>query len=120
MNTYHNDENIKLLLVDCRLQMHYASFYIIGIDRLGLPYSFGIIKDLPIRNKAQLWRGIAFVVQSRKKITKVFIDTNDSDDIECDYYEWCDIYGKVNLKNSDTRQEKMVAVGPNFGVRLGG
>lgn len=109
------------ITIDCRLQIHYASYYLIGFERLGVSFSYGIIEDLPIRNKSQLWRGLAFLVQtSSSEIKKVFIDTYDHDSIDANYYEWADIYGKVNLKKTDLSLKKVVSVGPNFGVRIGG
>lgn len=109
------------IIVDCRLQIHYASYYIVGFDRLNLPYSYGIIEDLPLRDKCQLMRGLAFTVQSKSSgITKIFIDTYDLDNIDKDFYDWADVYAKVNLKKSDTNLDKVIPAGPNFGVRIGG
>lgn len=109
------------IIIDCRLQIHYSSYYFIGFDRLGFNYSFGIIEDLPICDKSQLMRGAALTFQKDSlRKTRVFIDTQDLDNIDEAFYNWADIYAKVNLRQSDTKLPKVFAIGPNFGVRVGG
>ena len=37
-----------------------------------------------------------------------------------DRYEWCDVYGMVNPTTEQVAQyDKLVAIGPEFGVTLG-
>ena len=113
--------NARSIIIDCRLQIHYSSYYIVGFDRIGLSYTYGLIEDLPLCDKSQLMRGIAITVQTESlRKTKVFIDTQDLDNIDEAFYNWADIYAKVNLRQSDASLPKIMAVGPNFGVRFGG
>lgn len=113
--------NTCSVIIDSRLQIHYSSYYIVGFKRLGLLYSYGIIEDLPLRKKEQLMRGMAITVQTSPSVkTNVFIDTHDFDSIDADLYDWADIYAKVNLTKKDASMEKVLPIGPNFGVRIGG
>lgn len=102
------------IIADPRFGIHYISYYIVGIKRLGIPFVYRVIEDFPLRDAAQLSRGMAFLIEGKK----VFIDANDHNDIDFSVYEWCDIYAKINVKKEDLRQQKILAIGPSFSVRL--
>lgn len=54
---------------------------------------------------------------------KYYIDAEDSDEFDEQGLLWCDIYGKVNINPQnipEAFEKKIIALGPNFGVRVWG
>lgn len=103
------------IIADPRFCVHYLSYFIYGIKELGIDFSFDVIDDVPIMNRTQLSKGMPFLTS---KGLKVFIDPNDKDDVDDVFYDWCDVYAKVNVKKDDLNREKLRVIGPSFAVRL--
>jgi|WetSurMetagenome_2_1015567.scaffolds.fasta_scaffold1743884_1 hypothetical protein len=51
---------------------------------------------------------------------KIIVDYRDKKNIDDFAYSWCDVYGKVNndLLLSDKYKEKVIAIGPDFGLQI--
>jgi hypothetical protein len=58
-----------------------------------------------------------FVVQDDQTM-KLAIDHGNLPEVNEQSYNWCDVYGKVNLQASDATLEKIVAIGPLTAVRF--
>lgn len=103
------------IIADPRFGVHYLSYYIYGIKELGISFTFAVIEDVPLSTLTQLRKGMPFLADDRMK---VFIDPNDGADIDEDFYNWCDVYAKINVSKEDAERNKILAIGPSFGVRL--
>lgn len=104
----------KFITADPRFEIHYISYYLIGLKRSGFRISYNIIPDFPLHDKSQLARGMAFIQDGKK----VFVDTNDHNTIDELIYAWCDVYAKINVRPEDVKREKILAIGPSFSVRF--
>ena len=111
------------IILDPRIKYNYSSWYILGLRHL-----FGkshIIFDvqpfitLPYTNTKELNAGMAFIIKDKGKEQKVFVNFEDNADIFEDRYEWCDVYGKVNVRKEDIESHpKMVVLGPACGLQI--
>lgn len=65
-------------------------------------------------------RQLLLTLTTRAGAANVCIDAHDEPDVNPEFYEWCDIYAKVNLDPIARRHpaSKLVALGPAFTVRL--
>lgn len=109
-----NGKKIMNIVADCRFPIHYVSYYLVGIRSAGFSLTYSIISDFPLTDENQLSRGMAFLCNGKK----YFFDVNDPNDIDETIYDWCDVYAKINLKKEDAAREKIIALGPNFSVRI--
>lgn len=113
-------DNIKYILIDPRCKINYASYYLYGLYELIGPrkIKFAIL-DYNIDSWRDLHKGFGMLVKYiGGKETKIFIDTNDPNSINETFYDWCDIYAKINVSAADLHKEKVYAIGPSFGVKL--
>ena len=115
---------MKQIVIDPRLKYNYASWYLLGIKRLlrgwKITYEIGPFKDIKYEDTADYNSGFAFIIRSKEREKKVFVDTEDVAKIFEDRYEWCDVYGMVNPTIEQvTEYDKLIAIGPEFGVTLG-
>jgi len=64
----------------------------------------------------------AFIVQDRVETKKIIIDFYDSSEIDPTTFNWCDVYGKINITPADYHNQKfknkLVAIGPGFGIKI--
>ena len=109
------------IIIDPRLKYNYASWYLLGLQRLfgkrNLHYDVDPFTSLPYADSVNLNAGMAFVVDGMR----VFIDFEDVACIFQDRYDWCDVYAKVNpTKEQVDTLPKLMAIGPQFGVTLQG
>lgn len=112
--------SVKRILIDPRCKFNYASYYILGIYEL---YGTSRIKykilDYQISSYRDLQKGFGFqICYEDGKFVKVFVDTNDTNSIYETFYDWCDVYAKVNVSIADITKKKIFPIGPSFGVRL--
>ena len=120
----NSSTNISIeCIVDPRFIISYASYYIYGFyNLLGKNrVKFQCIPDLKINNHEDYRNGCAYVVTNKQtnKRTKIFIDTNDSSLINKSFYNWCDIYAKINVdKDTISLHNKIICIGPSFGIQL--
>lgn len=104
----------RIVIADPRFGIHYVAYYLLGLRRLGYKIKWQVLKDFPMHEESQLARGMAFLMDGRK----IFIDSNDHKDIDESIYDWCDRYAKINVKKEDLVRSKMLAIGPNFSIKL--
>ncbi len=108
--------SVKRIIIDPRCRINYASYYIEGLRSLfgSNLIKFECLKDI----KGMIGNGIAAIIISNNKEKRVFFDYIDADSIDEEMYIWADAYGKVNLSSTDVHRDKIVPMGPNFGVSL--
>lgn len=116
------------IIIDPRVEYRYSSYYRLGLYRLlgrsNISYSTVPFKDLSCENKDQFGCGLQFIADNEEGVRKnIYLDIKDVAPFEQDKYDWADVYGKVNIPE-DSQNEyhladypKMVALGPNFGLR---
>lgn len=115
-------KSIIAIIVDPRCKINYASYYLYGLYQI---FSKKIIKfkklEYQISTRQELHAGFGMLVRYNDGTSvKIFIDTNDPNTIYENFYNWCDVYGKINLSESDQNKPKVYAIGPSFGVKLWG
>lgn len=108
------------VIIDPRFQINYSSYYIQGlIDLFGEGnIRFEIIEEIHINCLGDYRKGMAFLLVENEVKKRLFIDTWDSDTIHKDYYRWSDLYAKINVRKEDSELEKLLVVGPSFGVQV--
>lgn len=114
--------SIKYAIIDPRFIISYGSYYIYGLA-LTIGWRniyFKVIDNLSVADVEDYRKGLAVaIVTSQNKIKNIFIDTNDSSNIHSQYYEWADVYAKINISKSDLGlYPKALAIGPSFGIKL--
>lgn len=108
-------ESKRQVIADPRFGIHYIAYYLLGLRKQGYKIKWQVLEDFPMREESQLARGMAFMMDNGRKI---FIDSNDHKDIDESIYEWCDRYAKINIRKEDLERSKMLAIGPNFSIKL--
>lgn len=112
---------VKRIIIDPRSRINYASYYIKGFASV---YGWGkVVFDLvevpEIGNQQDYYRGCTALIEgSEGEIYRVFIDSHDSNTIHEGFYEWADVYAKINVRPEDAGREKLLVIGPGFGIRL--
>lgn len=96
----------------------YDGYYIQGIKELYKNFEFNVSKFPKFSDQT-----FAFIIESDNYSKKIIIDSKDSNQINLTELEWSDVYGKVNYNLDsllDKGHEKIVAIGPSFGVKIWG
>lgn len=111
------------IILDPRLKYNYASWYILGLQRLygnrAIIYDVNPFKAIKYNNTQDYNSGFAFIFKEDDKELKIFVDTEDVAKIFEDRYEWCDVYGMVNpTKDQNDRYKKLTPIGPECGLTL--
>lgn len=112
---------ISKIIIDPRSRINYASYYILGFYKV---YGENVVVfdliDFPKNTTAlDIERGCAVCVICDDGVKyNLFIDSHDSNSIVEGVYQWADVYAKVNVKRDDANREKLIAIGPSFGIRL--
>lgn len=107
---------ISKIIIDPRCRINYSSFHIEGLRRL---FGAGKIEYRCLPDiKSPTAGGMAVRVIADGVEKNLFFDCRDADDINEPMYEWAAAYGKVNLRPEDAHRDKVVALGPNFGISL--
>jgi hypothetical protein len=106
-----------------RFVIPYYSLYLEGLVRLYGAASLQISRQgLP--DTTQYNDGFAFTVETRAsthaKLRRVYISANDFSRYDSVALDWCDSYGMVNVDPAVPRPEKVLAIGPSFGIRQWG
>lgn len=109
-----------VVIIDPRFQINYASFYIWGFAKIvdWRNISFQIISDISVDCYEDFIKGSAIIIKKREKKHKVFIDSFDNDKINEKYYKWADVYAKVNTNKNDVSLNKILPIGPGFGIKI--
>ena len=107
---------IKKIYIDPRCRINYSSYYIEGLRNLfgQSSIAFRCFADIA----GGISNGMAVMVETDDGVKRVFFDCFDGDGINEDMYRWADVYGKVNLRPEDADRDKIVSIGPNFGISL--
>ncbi len=79
---------------------------------------FRVIEDISVNDYDDFRKGVAVIYQREDREYRIFIDTWDSCSIHQRYYDWCDVYAKVNVSIEDKDADKLLPIGPSFGVQL--
>jgi hypothetical protein len=107
------------VFIDPSCDIHYASYYVYGLYALygkkKVKFSSNYFKDFKHDNHS-----FAFVMVEGTNVKKIIIDFTDSSLMDATALDWCDVYGKINLEASQLHLEKVVAIGPSFGIQIFG
>jgi glycosyltransferase involved in cell wall biosynthesis len=101
--------------IDAASDIYYSSFYIKGLKQLfpgKVYYSSNYFKDFSHNNHF-----FCFVIEDKNEVLKYVVDFSDSYKIIDSAYDWCDVYGKINLIETEKRN-KVIPIGPGFGIKL--
>ncbi len=97
--------------------VYYYSYYIQGFyDIFGKKNITFTTKNFP---KLGI-KSCAVIIQDGQKFRRIIIDAYDSDSVNKEWLDWCDIYGKVNLRSDKSYPKNIVNIGPSFGIRIWG
>ena len=109
------------IILDPLCLINYASYYIVGLKQCftNIPLIWDSSKFQYTINGSEDYRhGLGIILDINNKIKKIYIDFHDSNHIMQKQYDWCDVYGKINLRSEDLHRSKIIPIGPNFGVRF--
>ena len=112
-------KDIKEIRIDPRCMINYASFYLHGMKELGYRADFVQLDGIALHEMEDYRRGFGLeVVCADGRIKKAYVDINDRNNIHERFYEWADVYAKINLRHEDLARKKTFAIGPSFGITL--
>lgn len=110
-----------MILINPLCEINYSSFYIYGLRKLigkrNMRFSSKPFTDIYKAGAG----GTGLYLYDTNTRQKYVIDFRDSNGIDQIAYEWCDVYGCVNVCSSmldEAHRKKLVVLGPNFGVKL--
>lgn len=106
------------VIIDPACNFYYSSYYIKGLfDVFGfrLKFSSKPFRHLHYTHDTHI---LAFVLINDKVGTNYVIDFADAPNIEKKFLEWCDIYGKVNFRNTIGYPPKVVPCAPNCALKI--
>lgn len=111
---------IKNIIVDPRFKINYASYYLYGIELIfgKKIIKYKCIKDIDINTDRDSRVGCAFIVETEIFEKKIFIDYGDWNEVHASYYQWADVYAKINVNPDDVGLNKLMIIGPSFGLKL--
>ena len=114
------DCEIKSIVVDPRFKVNYAAYYLYGIKSLlkSPAVRFRCIEGLKIETDVDTRIGFAMEITTTRGMKRIYIDYGDWNEIEEKYYNWADVYAKINVRPEDAFREKLIVIGPSFGIRL--
>ncbi|MGZ2368753.1 glycosyltransferase [Ancylomarina sp. YFZ004] len=105
------------IIVDSSCDILYSSYYIKGLQdyfgKRNIRFSNKYFDIFKHNNHF-----FAFVIKEKKELTKIIIDFADRSVIDESALEWSDVYGKINVENSKTNQNKIIPIGPSFGIKI--
>lgn len=114
-------EGVKRIIIDPRSRINYASFYIKGFASVfgSGKIVFDLVEVPGLANQQDYYRGCTLLIEgSEGKTYRVFIDSHDSNIVHEGFYEWADVYAKINVRPEDAGRGKLLVIGPGFGIRL--
>lgn len=110
------------IIIDPVDDILYTSFYVYGLENLfgkgKVFYSSDLFTGLSWESRHS--HSMRFVVDSGNSQKKYVVYCGDSNRINEELYDWCDVYGSVNAnfaKTSERYHQKLVSLCPSFGVR---
>lgn len=112
-------KGIKEIRIDPRCMINYAAFYLYGMKELGHRVVFVQLEGIVLHEMEDYRRGFGMeVVFADGRVKKAYVDVNDRNDIHERFYEWAEVYAKINLRYEDLARKKAFAIGPSFGITL--
>lgn len=106
----------KTVYVDSACNLLYSSFYLSALDELypgKWRFNNSCFRSLDAASIV-----LHIIVVQDDQTMKLAIDHGNLPEINEQSYNWCDVYGKVNLQASDVSMEKIVAIGPLTAIRF--
>lgn len=94
----------------------YDAYYILGLKEVYGDFEFNISKFPSFKQGT-----FAVLIEGTDTKKKIIIDSRDSNEIDAVCLEWCDTYGKINYNEEKifgSNQDKIIALGPSFGVKI--
>ena len=109
------------VIIDPYDNILYKSFYIYALQNAfgRRNVSFDSAPFSSLSDKARKTWSMRFIIIKNDVITKYCIACNDSYEIIEEIYDWCDVYGGVNINFAKTPPEyhdKLVSLCPSFGI----
>ncbi|OUR93413.1 hypothetical protein A9Q87_05575 [Flavobacteriales bacterium 34_180_T64] len=105
------------VFIDPSCDIQYSSFYIYGLysvyGKNNVIFSSKYFKYFNHNNHF-----FAFVVVDREILKRIVLDYTDSKIIDQLALDWCDVYGKINLAPSSIKSDKIISIGPSFGIQI--
>lgn len=112
----YNSSKYKVY-IDPSCDILYSSFYIQGLYEIfgkkNVKFSSHNFKQFQHNNHF-----LAFILECNLIQYKMIIDFTDVNRINEKALQWSHIYGKVNLDSSAISSNKVIPIGPSFGVKL--
>lgn len=110
--------------IDYRIKINYASYYVYGLRKV-----FGkknVFFDLLEREDPNFYsdihdydKGMAIILEDANLRKKIFIDFHDGNGILDKFYNWADLYAKINISENDLKKyPKLLPIGPSFGINI--
>ena len=109
--------------IDARCRINYASYYVLGLikyfGKRSISFSHHYFSDSLYNSPADYDKGLCVVINHHDRLKKVFIDFHDADTISDKHYQWCDVYGKINIQSEVLPLfPKIIAIEPSFAVNM--
>ena len=106
------------IYVDPRSRYNYTNYYLLGLRRLykntKIVFDVSVFPRHMLSHHLENNSSMALIIEEKK----IFIDADDKMKLDENAYDWCDIYGKINMLSEQMSQfPKLVPIGPNFGIR---
>jgi glycosyltransferase involved in cell wall biosynthesis len=105
------------VFIDPSCDIQYSSFYIYGLyqiyGRRNVRFSSNHFKKFKHQNHF-----FAFIVIDSENTKNIIIDFTDSSTIDENALSWCDVYGKINYDSNLNDSNKIMAIGPSFGIQI--
>lgn len=115
---------MKEIIIDPRFSYYYASFYLYGLHRVYANCKFKkkCFADLPFDGLGHSNdRLLCYMVKGHSGGTrKIVIDYRDQTSIIDSFYDWADVYAKINVNETETivpDKSKLRLIAPGFGIR---
>lgn len=115
---------MKEIIIDPRFSYYYASFYLYGLHQVYASCKFRkeCIVDLPFGNLGHSNdRLLCYMIKDNSGgARKIVIDYRDQTSIIDSFYDWADIYAKINVNETETivsDKSKLRLIAPGFGIR---
>ncbi|MEH6535826.1 MAG: hypothetical protein V7719_05490 [Psychroserpens sp.] len=105
------------VFIDPSCDIQYSSFYIYGLYSVfGKNNVVFLSKYFEKFNHNNHF--FAFVVKDKEYIKRIIIDYTDSKIIDYLALDWSDVYGKINLDPTSIKSDKIIPIGPSFGIQI--
>lgn len=115
---------MKEIVIDPRFSYYYASFYLYGLHQVyaNCKFSRKCFSELSFEKLGHSNdRLLCYVVKSISgEVRKIVIDYRDQTSIVDSFYDWADVYAKINVNEEETvvsDASKLKLIAPGFGIR---